>query len=127
LNGEALPKEVPLASSRSLRRGSFFVDFPTQTRTTEMSDDRVINASEIPTRLEEDQDGHATITPEHTIADVLRYLIRTNSYSDVLDTLLRLGVGGVSRLEVETEVPLPNPLLELTKAKKRERCGDENG
>ena len=57
-----------------------------------MSDlDYMVQSGEILTRLNEDEDGHARIRPQHTLADVLRYLIRTNSYGDVLNTLLVLG------------------------------------
>jgi len=74
-----------------------------------MSDDHVmIRASEIPTRLEEGEDGHATITPEHTIADVLRYLIRTNSYADVLNTLMMLEREESEPLKAAAERALQN-------------------
>jgi hypothetical protein len=73
-----------------------------------MSDNHVINASEILTRLEENEDGHARITPEHTIADVLRYLVRTNSYGDVLNTLLMLEREESEPLKAAAERALQN-------------------
>ena len=93
-----------------------------------MSDDRVtVRASEIPTRLEEDENGHATITPEHTVAAVLRYLIRTNNYGNVLNTLLMLGREDSGPSEVEAEITYRNAYPpESTDTKTIWSSGDEN-
>lgn len=73
-----------------------------------MSDEHMVRPGKIPTRLEESEDGYARITPEHTIADVLRYLIRTNNYNDVLNTLLMLGRENFAPFEADGYITIQN-------------------